>query len=104
MGYTFLTVWIDRAASTIRSMDKVDQFSPVLLHVQLTAILRCAIEAGELAPRAKLPSEAELMTEHGVSRGTVRMALAKLRSDGLVVTLDARGTFVNEQHASPPDE
>jgi DNA-binding GntR family transcriptional regulator len=77
-------------------MDKVDHFSPVLLHEQLTAILKRAIETGELAPRDKLPSESELMAEHGVSRGTVRVALGKLRDDGLIVTFGSRGTFVNE--------
>jgi GntR family transcriptional regulator len=81
-------------------MDKVDKFSPVLLHDQLAGILRSAIETGELQPRAKLPSEAELMKEHEVSRGTVRVALDKLRDEGLIVTFMARGTFVADVPAS----
>jgi DNA-binding GntR family transcriptional regulator len=34
------------------------------------------------------------MKEHEVSRGTVRVALDKLRDEGLIVTFMSRGTFV----------
>jgi GntR family transcriptional regulator len=75
-------------------VDKVDHLNPVLLSTQLAAILRRAIESGELAPRQALPSESGLMREHGVSRVTVRAALASLRQDGLIVSVKARGTYV----------
>jgi DNA-binding GntR family transcriptional regulator len=67
---------------------------PTPLYVQLADILRGMITSGELRPRALLPSESYLQQEQGVSRGTVRMAVAILRDEGLVVTIGGRGTFV----------
>lgn len=52
--------------------------------------LRDQINAGELAPGAVLPSEAELSRAYEASRVTVRKALELLRSEGLV---DARQGF-----------
>lgn len=67
---------------------------PTPLYTQLANILREMIESGELQPRAPLPSESYLQQEQGVSRGTVRTAVAILRDEGLVVTIGGRGTFV----------
>jgi GntR family transcriptional regulator len=68
---------------------------PTPLYTQLANILRDMIRSGELHPRAPLPSESYLQQEQGVSRGTVRMAVAILRDEGLVVTIGGRGTFVS---------
>jgi hypothetical protein len=75
-------------------MEKVDLFSHEPLHEQLAEIIRRAIESGELQPRQLLPSESALVSAHGVSRGTVRLALGKLREAGLVETFASRGTRV----------
>jgi DNA-binding GntR family transcriptional regulator len=72
----------------------VDHFDATPLYLQLAAILRRAIETGELAPRQLVPSESYLMGQHGVSRGTVRHALDILRAEGLIQTFPGRGTFV----------
>lgn len=61
-----------------------------LRYRRVAAELRAAIIAGEYASGAKLPPEATLAERYGVSRGTVRHALAVLRSDGLVTS--RRGT------------
>lgn len=55
--------------------------------------LRRRILAGAIPPGSLLPSETALITEFGVSRGTVREALALLRAEGLVVTEHGRGTY-----------
>ncbi len=75
-------------------MNHVDHMNPTPLYTQLADILRGLIESGELQPRSPLPSESYLQQEHGVSRGTVRMAIGVLRDEGLVITISARGTFV----------
>jgi GntR family transcriptional regulator len=71
---------------------------PTPLYVQLADILRGMIKSGELQPRAPVPSESYLQQEQGVSRGTVRMAVAILRDEGLVVTIGGRGTFVTPKN------
>lgn len=72
----------------------VDPLSPTPLYVQLADILEAKIKAGELAPRRPIPSETTLRQEYGVSRGTVRQAVALLRERGLVMTIPQRGTYV----------
>jgi GntR family transcriptional regulator len=56
--------------------------------------LRDQITSGALAPDDRLPSEPELVREHGASRNTVRLALALLTNQGLVVTRQGMGTYV----------
>ncbi|MEY2893413.1 MAG: hypothetical protein RJA98_3321 [Pseudomonadota bacterium] len=52
------------------------------------------IRAGRLAVGDKLPTEAAIMDEFGVSRTVVREALSKLQAGGLVETRHGIGTFV----------
>ncbi|HYM84111.1 MAG TPA: GntR family transcriptional regulator [Candidatus Dormibacteraeota bacterium] len=54
------------------------------LHGRISDELRRRIRSGELGPGAALPSENDLVATFGVSRGTVRQALATLRVDGLI--------------------
>ncbi|MEU6122689.1 winged helix-turn-helix domain-containing protein [Streptomyces sp. NPDC047123] len=46
--------------------------------------LRDRIRAGELKAGERLPTQAELAEEFGVERGTVRQAMKKLQSEGLL--------------------
>jgi GntR family transcriptional regulator len=64
------------------------------LHATLRACLEAEIASGRLAPGARLPSEAELVRAHGVSRITVRRALADLGRAGLVTPVQGKGSFV----------
>jgi GntR family transcriptional regulator len=61
---------------------------------QVADEIRRRIDAGAMPPGAPLPSESSLMDEFSVSRGTVRQAVAQLRSEGLVMTEKGRGTYV----------
>lgn len=60
----------------------------------VVAGLKARILDGSLGPGVKLPSEAELIEEYGVSRTVVREAVTRLRAEGLVETFQGRGSFV----------
>jgi GntR family transcriptional regulator len=64
------------------------------LYRQVADELRVQIEQRHLAPGRQLPTEAKLMDRYGVSRNTIRLALGVLRTEGLVVTGQGRGSFV----------
>jgi GntR family transcriptional repressor for pyruvate dehydrogenase complex len=64
------------------------------LALRVVAGLKDKILAGDLPPGHRLPSEAELIDEYGVSRTVVREAVTRLRAEGLVETFQGRGSFV----------
>lgn len=64
---------------------------------QIEERLAARIESGELAVGERLPPERELAEWLGVSRMTVRQALASLASRGLLERGVGRGTFVRAQ-------
>lgn len=68
---------------------------------QLAATLREQILSGVLAPASLLPSERQLLGLYGVSRITVRAAIAALRAEGLVQTIPGKGAFVRRPADSP---
>lgn len=61
---------------------------------QIEEDLGAPIETGEMAVGERLPSERELAERFGVSRMTVRQALAALAERGLIERGVGRGTFV----------
>jgi hypothetical protein len=72
--------------------DRLDEADPRPLWQQLAGLLRSRIERGELAGR--LEAETALAQRYGISRDTVRRALACLAGDGLIRSTRGRGTFV----------
>ena len=64
------------------------------MYQQIAEKLRAQIEAGELAPGAQLPTELELRDQYSSSRNTIRDAIKRLTSQGLVETRPGQGTFV----------
>lgn len=81
---------------------RLDKNSPIPLYHQLQASVEARIGSGEWPPGRQLPSERELCEEYGVSRITVRQALAALANAGRVARQQGIGTFVAplriEQH------
>jgi len=67
---------------------------PRSLAHELVDALAQRIREGRLAEGDKLPTEAEIMGEFGVSRTVVREALSRLQAGGLVATRHGVGTFV----------
>lgn len=74
----------------------IDPYSHTPVYVQLADLLREQIESGELPAGANVGSESRLSQEHGIGRDAVRMAIALLRSEGLVTTSRPLGTRVRE--------
>ncbi|NUM43389.1 MAG: GntR family transcriptional regulator [Anaerolineales bacterium] len=64
---------------------------------QVNDLLRTRIRDGTYAPGDRLPSESDLSDELGVSRATIRTAMAKLASNGLILRKQGDGTYVNER-------
>ncbi len=68
--------------------------SAIPAHAQIEDQLADRIASGELAVGRRLPSERDLAAELGVSRMTVRQALASLAARGQIERGVGRGTFV----------
>ena len=64
---------------------------------QIADDLRAAIEAGEYAPGAKLPSQRVLAEQYDAARNTVDEALKILSREGLITSEWGRGNFVRER-------
>jgi GntR family transcriptional regulator len=64
------------------------------LYRQIETSLRERIRSGALRPGAQIQPEPELMAAYGVSRATVRQALAGLVSEGLLEIRRGLGTYV----------
>jgi GntR family transcriptional regulator len=64
------------------------------LYVQLAEALEREIAMGRYGAFDRLPSEQALMAKHGVSRVTVRQAIALLNRKGLIEVKQGKGTFV----------
>jgi DNA-binding LacI/PurR family transcriptional regulator len=74
--------------------DDTERAEHIPIHRRVADRLAQAIARGDYPPDSRLPSEARLVRELGVSRGTVRQALATLSSRGLTEAVPSRGTFV----------
>ena len=70
------------------------------LAVELVSTLQARIKDGTYLAGMRMPTEAEIMVEHGVNRTVVREAISRLQQAQLVVTQHGIGSFVSE---SPPD-
>jgi DNA-binding FadR family transcriptional regulator len=64
------------------------------LAARLAADVVARIGREEIAPGERLPTEAEIAAQYGVSRTVVREAISRLRADGVVTARPGAGTFV----------
>jgi GntR family transcriptional regulator len=80
---------IPTARATVATIERGE-----LLSKQVEEALREQIREGRFAPGEQLPPENELAASYGVSRATVRAALANLQREGTVVRRQGAGTYV----------
>ena len=67
-------------------------------YLKVKTHLRDGIAAGRWSPGDRLPSEADLVAEFGLSRMTVNRALRELEQEGLVERVQGVGSFVAQLH------
>lgn len=81
----------------MRSVDRgeVEKDSSVPIYSQVERMVLDMISGGTLAPGQRAPSERKLADQLGISRMTVRVALANLSSDGYLYSVPGKGTFVS---------
>jgi GntR family transcriptional regulator len=78
---------------------RLNPADPRPLYQQVAAAIRQQIQDGTLAPDAQVPTEGELAQLYETSRNTVRLALNVLRAEGLLTSIQGRGTFVRRAPA-----
>lgn len=65
-------------------------------YVQAAAVLRGEIAAGRLKEGDKLPSARTLQDQYGIASSTVQNALRMLKTEGLIYTVQGRGSYVRQ--------
>ncbi len=78
------------------SYPEVSRRTGVPLREQVRILLSTQIETGALRPGDRLPTEAQLASQFGVSLAPVRSALGDLADAGLITRQAGVGTFVND--------
>src|SRR3954465_11464071 len=73
-------------------------------HRKLFEKIGLAIEKGAFVPGQRLPTEAELMQQYGVSRTTVTRTLRDLENRGVIWRRRGSGTFVKEADRRAPTQ
>jgi GntR family transcriptional regulator len=92
---------LTRTGVSLASLPPLQPGSALPLYAQVAERLTAAIRARRAAlVGAVLPSEMELMQHFGVSRPTVRQAMAQLAQGGMITRGRGRGTFVAPERLS----
>ncbi len=72
----------------------MDRHSSIPLYYQLKEYIIKKIDDGDYPPGEKIPSELDLCNKLGISRPTVRQAIAELVAEGRLNIVKGKGTFV----------
>src|SRR5262249_6464085 len=80
----------------------LDRASPVPLYHQIVSRIEGAIERGELQAGVRLNNEVDIARQLGLSRPTLRMAIARLVDKGLLIRRRGVGTIVAPAHVRRP--
>lgn len=66
--------------------------------------IRDLIEAGQLGPGGRLPSERQLAEQLEAGRTTIRLVLMKLATEGVIRSEHGRGYFLTNLRDSTADD
>src|SRR6478672_10756031 len=87
-----------------RRLDVATRNAAKTKHRKLFEELGEAIQTGTFVPGQRLPTEAELMQQYGVSRTTVTRTLRDLEHRGVIWRRRGSGTFVKEVERTATDQ
>lgn len=82
------------------SQRPIDRDAALPIYEQLAQLIVDKMRRGQFASGQRLPTELDLAKSYGISRDTVRQAIAILQRRGLVVRRRAKGTFVAAQRVT----
>lgn len=73
----------------------VDKNNVIPLYYQLKEDLRSMIQKGDWAPNMRIPSVREICEQNQISTTTAKQAIAELVHEGLLYSVQGKGTFVS---------
>ncbi|MBR0373311.1 MAG: GntR family transcriptional regulator [Mogibacterium sp.] len=73
----------------------IEKTNAIPLYQQLKNKIKREIRTGLLKAGDRLPSEIQMQKDYGLSRVTVRNAMAELESEGYVIKVQGKGSFVS---------
>lgn len=74
----------------------INRDPPIPVYYQFATDIKSRIIHEEWEVGGQIASENELVIQYGISRVTLRQALAKLKKDGIIKRYRGKGAFVNE--------
>ncbi|WMJ86063.1 GntR family transcriptional regulator [Anaerocolumna sp. MB42-C2] len=75
---------------------KFEKIDSLPLYTQLQNHIKKQIDQRDLEPGDQIPSETELQNVYGMSRVTIRKAIAELVKEGYLVKIQGKGTYVSQ--------
>jgi GntR family transcriptional regulator len=78
----------------LQKPDQLDPNSPIPLYHQLKERIQAKIDNGDYQPGQMIPTERELQETYGISRITVRNAIAELVAEERIIKKQGQGTLV----------
>ncbi len=72
-------------------------------YLQIEEYIKAQILKGNFQKNEKIPSETELCEKFNISRHTVRIALSNLSNEGMLYTIQGKGTFVSGKELNEKD-
>ena len=82
------------AMSEFNETERIDKKDHLPAYAQLARIIKQRISNGTYQPGARLPSEAAIAGNFGISAMTARQAIGLLAQEGLVDRVQGSGTFI----------